>query len=193
MIAVIDYDLESTGKLINILNKFQVEYKITSEEYEISNSSKIILPDARDFKKTLRYLHMKNLFSYLRLLKKPLLGISCGMKLLCEYSSEENTCCLGLFPIEIKPSLTVCENILIPGLNDITVVNNSRIFSQTNKKETLFFNKLYNIENCSLTTSLLYGDNISASLEKEKFSGIQFLPEESGISGESVLKNFINN
>jgi len=193
VIAVIDYDIESTGNLITVLDKFQVEYKITSEEYEISNSSKIILPDTKDFQRTLRNLHVKNLFSYLRLLKKPVLGIASGMKLLCEYSSEENACCLGVFPIQIRANEAVLDNITIPGFNETLIINDSGIFGNLNKKEKFFFNKLFTIENCSLTTSLLDGHSISTSIEKENFTGIQFLPEESGTSGVRVLINFINN
>jgi glutamine amidotransferase len=73
------------------------------------------------------------------------------------------------------------------------IINDSDIFGNLNKKEKFFFNKLFTIENCSLTTSLLDGYSISTSIEKENFTGIQFLPEKSGTSGERVLINFINN
>ncbi len=35
-------------------------------------------------------------------LKQPVLGICLGMQLMCEHSEENDTDCLGIFPIEVK-------------------------------------------------------------------------------------------
>jgi len=192
VIAILDYDICSAEVLIEVLNKLKVDYIITSGEYDISKASGVILPDSNDFKYSLRYLHLKNLFSYLRLLKKPVLGIGAGMKLLCEFSEEDEICGLGTFPVKIEKSGSSLDKYTIPGYNEILINKDSMLFNGCGTKEKFFFPRLNNIISSRAATSTLNGTGTITSVEKENFFGVQFLPEMSNEAGEKIIENFIN-
>ena len=48
------------------------------------------------------YLKERNLDALIKDLKQPVLGICLGLQLLCNFSEEQNTGCLGIFNTDVK-------------------------------------------------------------------------------------------
>jgi imidazole glycerol-phosphate synthase subunit HisH len=94
MIAIIDLGAEETDFLIDTIENQGEKFKITTDEAEIIRSDKIILPASGDASTALRKIHLLNLFTILRICRKPLLGICLGMHLMGEYSEDSGK---GLF------------------------------------------------------------------------------------------------
>ena len=88
MIAVIDYGLNDTTQLAESLLSIKTDFKVTRNERDILDCEKVIINDSPDISKAVKRIHLFNLFSLLRMQKKPILGISLGMELLCNKTEK---------------------------------------------------------------------------------------------------------
>ncbi|HVO72975.1 MAG TPA: imidazole glycerol phosphate synthase subunit HisH, partial [Ignavibacteriaceae bacterium] len=181
----------------NALEQLNEKYKITKNELEILNAEKVIFPGVGEASFAVRQLHKLNLFSALRLEKKPLLGICLGMQLMADFSSEGNVTCLGIFPGEAKIFDRSKTKVPHMGWNDLEfkVVPNrdkSKLFEGINNGAKFYFAHSYYLpENQYSTSTSDNGIKFSASMERENFYGVQFHPEKSADAGLKLLRNFI--
>ncbi len=97
MIAIVNYNEKASQYLSNYLDKNGFKNCISDNETTLLNSSRIILPHCTDIKEILKRLHLKNLYSALKMYKKPILGIGNGMVIMCENILPDNLKGLGFF------------------------------------------------------------------------------------------------
>jgi glutamine amidotransferase len=67
----------------------------------------------------MNYLRAKGLNDVIANLRQPVLGICLGMQLLCEFSEENSTECLGILPYKVRKF--TAENLKVPqvGWNNV--------------------------------------------------------------------------
>ena len=139
----------------------------------------------------MQYLKQHNLDSVIKDLKQPLLGICLGMQLLCRFSEENNTPCLGIFNQDIK-KFTSSNKIPQIGWNSIDTLS-SELFKGINNNEYVYFIHSYYAEISENTIAATdYGIKYSSALQKGNFYATQFHPEKSGFIGSKIIENFIN-
>ena len=194
MIAVIKYIDENIESLSGSLDELGIDYKITSSESEILKSDKVIFPGFGAASKVIGKLHMTNLFSFLRMCKKPLLGMGLGMQLMAELSTEGgNIPCLGIFPFDVEKFDNEDMKVPFTGLNEIEIIKESKLFKGIKQKEKFYFSNSYYLPVNELTTSVAENKiRFSASMERGNYYGLQFHPEKSGKAGLKVLANFLD-
>jgi glutamine amidotransferase len=192
MIAVINYgisDIETISKALEVL---KYDYIITNKEYDILKSDKIILPGEGDMSFAVKQLHKNNLFTMLRVCKKPILGINTGMQVFADHLKEKNINGLGIYPGSIEKFDSEISKVPFTGLNSIEIKTKSKLFNDIDSAEKFYFEHSYYLPINIYTTSV--GDNetaFSASAETGNYYGVQFHPEKSGVAGLKLLKNFI--
>lgn len=192
MIALIDYGAGNIKSVMNALDDLKVEYVVTAREIDINKSDKIIFPGVGEASFAIRRLHLNNLFTLLRITRKPLLGICLGMQLLADKTEEGNVNCLGIIP-------TVCkkfdeEKLKVPqmGWNKVAIKKSSQLFDEIPDESFFYFaNSYYMLENDFTIAKANYGIDFTAAIQKDNFYGVQFHPEKSGEVGIKLLKNFI--
>lgn len=193
MIAVINYINENIEDLTNSLNNLGKDFKITNSESEILQADKVIFPGYGMASKAIGKLHMTNLYSFLRMCKKPMLGVCLGMQLMADISTEGGKIpCLGIFPAIAEKFSN--ENMKVPftGWNEVAVIKESKLFRGLEKKVKFYFGNSYYLPVNEFTTSVSENKiKFSASMEKDNYYAIQFYIEKSGDTGLKVLKNFI--
>lgn len=191
MIAIIEYCVDNSKAISKILTELKIEHVITKSEMEITEADKLILTGSDSFGLSVKKLHLLNLFTQLRVMKKPILGISQGMQLLCNYSDESNTTCLGRINIDSKifdESKNISPHI---GLNKVIYSRKCKLFNGIENGNNFFFNHSYYIPTCEFTVATSdWGIEFTAAFEKDRFYGVQFYPEKSGEAGLKLLKNF---
>ena len=160
----------------------------------------------------MRNLRERGLDKLIPNLKQPFLGVCVGMQLLCDYSEENDTPCLGVIPQRVlkfptyTPSVSdqkmlenklkvpqVGWNKLIMG-NEQWVIGNeqSSILSPDLNDQWFYFVHSYYVEKGEYTTATAeYGVEFSACLKKDNFHAAQFHPEKSSIHGEQLIRNFL--
>lgn len=195
MIALIDYGAGNVASVADALEQLNQKFKITKNETEILNAEKVIFPGVGEASFAVKQLHKLNLFSVLRLEKKPLLGICLGMQLMADFSSEGNVTCLGIFPGTAEIFDNTKTKVPHMGWNNIEFKLNgikSKLFEGIQEGERFYFAHSYYLPENPYSTSISdNGIEFSASMEKNNFYGVQFHPEKSSDAGLKLLKNFI--
>jgi imidazole glycerol-phosphate synthase subunit HisH len=193
MIAIIDYGAGNVASVANAIEKLGKEFVITNNEYTIYKAEKIIFPGVGEASFAIRQLHLLNLFSFIRMIKKPMLGICLGMQLMCEFSDEGNTSCLGIFPgrnVMFDSKLCTVPHM---GWNEVKQIKQSKLFDGIKDNEFFYFAHSYYLPVNEFTTSTAnHSVDVTASIEKDNFYGVQFHPEKSGEAGLHFFNNFIN-
>ena len=197
MIAVIDYGGGNTKSILNVLNRCQIEYCVTSKKDKIMDCSKIILPGVSNFSFCMNSLKKKNLDKIIKdeVLdkKKPFLGICSGMQILGTSSEEGNTEGLNIIPGKIK-KIPISKSKIVPhvGWNKIKfkaskLTNNIKNYTRFYFCHSYFFEP-NNPDHCLMKTN--YEIDFCSGINFEHIYGIQFHPEKSLLEGMMIIKNF---
>ncbi|MCS7052856.1 MAG: hypothetical protein NZM09_03865 [Ignavibacterium sp.] len=191
MISILDIDHYHSLELSEFIKSFSSEPLITTSESELLKSDKIIISFSGGIQKAIRKIHLLNLFSALRMISnKPVLGINSGMHLLCE--KVEETSCLAMIPTLIQKTEDFQVNNSVGNFSEIILINEDLLFKGLNKSNLFYFESCNFIPKNEFTTSVLKSNqNISTSIRKGNFFGVQFVPQKSKENGMILLKNFI--
>ena len=190
MIAIIDYVAGNVKSVENAVRKLGYETLITSNPEEIRNAEKVIFPGVGEASTAMNYLKSLKLDELIPTLKQPFLGICLGQQLLCDFSEEGNTKCLGIFDLKVKefPSTDIVPHM---GWNNLQKFQ-GRLFEGISEEDNFYFVHSYYCEVGGNTTSECdYILPFSATLQKDNFYGTQFHPEKSGNVGSKILENFL--
>ncbi len=192
MIAVIEYGAGNTASVSNALEELDAEFVITRKESEISNADRVIFPGVGEASSAVKRLHLMNLFSLLRVIKKPMLGICLGMHILCERSEEGSVACLSVMNGEAKKFDDSKVKVPHMGWNKVKIIEESKLFHCIDDETYFYFAHSYYIPENELTIAVAkHGVEFSAAIQKDNYYGVQFHPEKSGEAGLKLLKNFI--
>ena len=190
MIAIIDYVAGNVKSVENAVRKLGFETIITSGFEEIRNAEKVIFPGVGEASTAMKYLKQTNLEKLIPTLKQPFLGICLGQQLLCDFSEEGATKCLGIFDLKVKefPSTDIVPHM---GWNNLQKLQGP-LFEGISEADNFYFVHSYYCEVGEFTTSECdYILPFSATLQKDNFYGTQFHPEKSGDVGSKILENFL--
>jgi glutamine amidotransferase len=192
-IAIIDYNAGNVQSVIYALERLGCKARLTAEAEVIQKADKVIFPGVGEANTTMDYLKSSKLDGLIRGLKQPVLGICLGMQLLCEYSEENDTPCLGIIPqrvVRFQPKHG--EKVPHMGWNVLAGLKGG-LFSGTGQGEYAYFVHSYYVEKGPYTIATTdYIQPFSSALQKDNFYATQFHPEKSGAVGGAILNAFIN-
>ena len=200
MTAIIDYGV---GNLFSLKCSFAAigeEVLVSSDEYDVKNADRIVLPGVGAFEDAAKKLENSGLCEVIKeqvSLGKPLLGICLGMQLLFdksyEYGEHKG---LGLIPGVIRPiSDVIPKDLKIPhmGWNSLTFGKEKHpLFKYINENDYVYFVHSYYASDCkeSVIAETNYGAPLTAAAASGSVLGCQFHPEKSGDVGLAILKAF---
>ena len=199
MIAVIDYGVGNLFSLVSSLKAVGAEAVVTSDEKEIRDADKILLPGVgafEDAKAKLSSLGLDKVIIDEVKRGKKILGICLGMQMLFEKSYEYGEYDgLGLLRGSVvSMEGKIPKELRIPhiGWNGLKIKKKHPIFKYTRDNDFVYFVHSYYASDCeqSLLASCEYGSEITAAVALDNVAGTQFHPEKSGEVGLSILKAF---
>lgn len=193
-IAIIKYNGGNIQSVLFALERIGITAAVTDDTETILTADKVIFPGVGEASTTMNYLKERNLDKLIVALKQPVLGICLGMQLLCKYSEENNTECLGVFDEQVKRFNADGSGLKVPqiGWNNIRNLKTD-LFKDVDENSYCYFVHSYYAalgEHTIATTD--YTLPYSSALQKNNFYGVQFHPEKSAATGEIILKNFID-
>ena len=205
-LVIVKYNAGNIQSVLYALERIGEEAIVTDDHTEIKNADKVIFPGVGEASSAMKYLEERGLDTVLKNLEQPVLGICLGMQLMCNYSEENDTKCLGIFDESVKwfKNIPKAADILgfesqgvfkIPQIGWNNIYNlQTRLFASVPENSYCYFVHGYYAalgEHTIATTD--YIQPYSSGLHKKNFYGVQFHPEKSAAVGEQILKNFILN
>jgi imidazole glycerol-phosphate synthase subunit HisH len=189
-IVIIKYNAGNIRSVDFALRRLGVRAEITDDSDRIRAASKVIFPGVGEASGTMEYLKVRGLDVVIRRLTRPVLGICLGMQLMCNYSEEGNTECLGVFDtIVMKFTRGKVPHM---GWNALEKASGPLFRNIVPGSYVYYVHSYYVPENEYTTASSIYNDRFSGAMQYENFYATQFHPEKSGSIGELILKNFIS-
>ncbi len=191
-VAIIKYNAGNIQSVIYALNRLGIEPVVTDNHEEIRNADKVIFPGVGEANSAMRSVESKGLDKLIVSLKQPVFGICVGLQLLCRYSEENDTKCLGVFDLDVKKFPNQTQKVPQIGWNNINEFT-SPLFKGIEEDKYVYFVHSYYAELSENTAAQSeYGVKFSAGLQKDNFYAVQFHPEKSSKTGSQIIQNFLD-
>ena len=192
-VAIIKYNAGNIFSVDYALKRIGVTPVITSDKETLLKADRVIFPGVGEAETTMKYLKEEKLDILIKDLKQPVLGICLGMQLMCRYSEEGNTECLGIFDTDVKRFCPERHIDKVPHMGWNTIENTvSPLFKGFDRDEYVYFVHSYYVPLNDFTAARTnYILPYSSALHKDNFYATQFHPEKSGKTGERILRNFL--
>ena len=191
-VVVIDYNAGNTRSVYHAMKRLGVEACFTSDHDQIQSADKIIFPGVGEASTTMSFVRARGLDQLIPKLEQPFLGICLGMQLMCRWSEENDTDCLGIFDVDVKRFRpTHGEKVPHMGWNNITHVK-APLFDDSLEDKFVYFVHSYYVEETKFAIAQTdYVNTFTAAIRKNNFFATQFHPEKSGNVGKRILENFL--
>lgn len=193
-IVIIQYNAGNIQSVLYALERIGAEAIVTDNQETIMAADKVIFPGVGEASTAMNYLKERNLDQVIQSLKQPLLGICLGMQLMCSFSEENNTNCLGIFNEQVKQFIPTEQSLKVPqmGWNTIHHLKSDLFKGVTDKSYAYFVHGYYASVGEHTIAQTNYILDYSSALHKDNFYGVQFHPEKSASVGEQIIQNFLN-
>lgn len=189
-IVIIDYGAGNVRSVQFALERLGYQAVCTNDPNRIQQADKVIFPGVGEAGSAMSELRHFGLDRLIPDLRQPVLGICLGMQLMCRFSEESNTKCLGIFPVDVLrfPAHNKVPQI---GWNCIRDLK-TELFDAIEEGSYVYYVHSYYVpDNEFKLASTDYGLNYAGAIGKDNFYACQFHPEKSGSAGERILENFI--
>ena len=197
MIVVIDYGAGNLRSVVNAINRWGYQAKVSSTPREILAAQAVILPGvgaAADTMHSLEKLSMTEVIRQLIQRKRPLFAICVGMQILLSVTEEGGWHeCLGVIPGKVR---RLPEGLKIPhiGWNQVKQRITHAIFNGIPDEANFYFvHSFYaDPEDTSVVAGTTdYGVSMCSMVIKDNLVATQFHPEKSGEYGLKMYANFL--
>jgi imidazole glycerol-phosphate synthase subunit HisH len=193
-VAIVKYNAGNVHSVTSALHRCGVEPLLTDSPDELRAADKVIFPGVGEARSAMKYLRDNHLDRVIASLTQPVLGVCVGMQLLCEHSEENDTACMGVFPVKLKRfAAPPASGLKVPhiGWNQVSGLR-SPLFAGIDEQAFVYFVHSYRADASPLAIATTdYITPFSAALQQGNFYGVQFHPEKSGAVGEQIYHNFV--
>ena len=196
--VIVKYNAGNIQSVLYALERIGAAAIVTDDHDRIRSADKVIFPGVGEASTAMAYLKDRGLDVLLRGLQQPVLGICLGMQLMCSYSEENDTDCLGIFAERVKKFSPVGgsaeEQVFkVPQIGWNTIYDlGSDLFRDVPAGSYCYFVHGYYAafgQHTIGTTDYILP--YSSALHRDNFYGVQFHPEKSAQVGETILRNFL--
>lgn len=189
-VAIIKYNAGNVQSVIYALQRLGLEPNLTDDPDAIQKADKVIFPGQGEASSAIQYLKSRKLDKLITNLQQPVLGICIGLQLMCSYSEEGDTPCLGIFKEKVK-KFPPRDKVPHIGWNTLETKEGNLLEGLPEEAYLYYVHSYYAELGPETVGETHYIVPFSAVMEKDNFYAIQAHPEKSGKDGEIILKNFL--
>lgn len=193
-VVIIKYNAGNIRSVDFALKRLGVDAVITDDPELILSAEKVIFPGVGEARNAMAYLREREMDKVLRKITRPFLGICLGQQLMCTFSEEGDTECLGIFDEVVKRFKPDQQHLKVPhmGWNAIHDLKGP-LYKGIPEMSYVYFVHSYYVEAGPDTAATCdYIHPFAASLQKDNYYSCQFHPEKSGDIGSRILDNFLS-
>jgi glutamine amidotransferase len=192
-LVIIKYNAGNIQSVQYALERIGATALVTDDPFEIGAADKVIFPGVGEASTAMDYLRERRLDELIRGLRQPVLGICLGMQLMCSYSEENDTECLGVFGERVRKFAPGGAPLKVPqiGWNNIYGLQTALFDGVAEGSYCYFVHGYYAALGDHTIARTDYVQAYSSGLHRDNFYGVQFHPEKSAQVGERILKNFL--
>jgi glutamine amidotransferase len=193
-LVIIQYNAGNIQSVLYALERLGVQATVTDHVEAIQSADKVIFPGVGEASTAMHYLEERGLDKVIVNLKQPVFGICLGMQLMCAFSEENNTSCLGIFEEQVKLIKPTDATIKVPqiGWNTISNLKTDLFKGVRDESYAYFVHGYYAALGSHTIGTTNYVQPYSCALRKGNFYGVQFHPEKSAKVGEQIIQNFLS-
>lgn len=192
-LAIVKYNAGNIRSVLFALERMGYTANVTDDPAALAAADKVIFPGVGEASSAMRYLQARGLDKVISKLQQPVLGICLGMQLMCRYSEENDTKCLGIFEEDVRKFDSGTQRLKVPqiGWNTISDLKTSLFHGIPENSYVYFVHGYYAHLGPHTIATTHYILSYSAALQRDNFYGVQFHPEKSAHVGEQILRNFL--
>ena len=200
MVAVIDYGVGNLYSVSKAFAALGAEVTVTNDPAVLTSADKIVLPGVGAFGDCMDNFRATGLAdTFLSLVQKgkPVLGICVGMQILFE-SGEESPGAVGLGILRgtVRKINSHGEKIPHMGWNRLILTRRQAdLWQGLGEAPYVYFVHSYHAvpgDEGIITARTMYGELVTAAVQKDNIWATQFHPEKSGDVGLKILANFLS-
>jgi glutamine amidotransferase len=191
-LVIIKYNAGNIQSVLYALERIGRQAVVTDDPVQIRDADKVIFPGVGEASTAMDYLRGRGLDELIRGLKQPVLGICLGMQLMCSYSEENDTTCLGIFEEKVRQFEAGAFKVPQIGWNNIYELQTPLFEGVADGSYCYFVHGYYAALGGHTIAKTDYVQPYSSGLHRANFYGVQFHPEKSAQAGERILQNFID-
>ena len=190
-VAIVKYNAGNIRSVDHALKRLGVEAVITDDHDVLRGADRVIFPGVGEAASPMAYLKERGLDRLLKELTCPVLGICLGQQLMCRWSEEGDTACIGIFDQVVKRFPAGDLKVPHMGWNSLDRINGT-LFPKEILGSYVYFVHSYYVPVCEDTAAeSYYMVPFSAAMQRDNFFATQFHPEKSGDPGEVILNQFL--
>ena len=192
-LAIVKYNAGNIQSVLYALERIGMQAAVTDDPEKIRGADRVIFPGVGEASTAMKYLKERGLDRLLCDLRQPVLGICLGMQLMCRYSEENDTPCLGIFDTEVRHFVPGDAATKVPqiGWNTIYALKGPLFNGVPEDSYCYFVHGYYAAKGGHTIATTEYVQPYSSALNRDNFYGVQFHPEKSAQIGERILTNFL--
>lgn len=195
-IAVIKYNSGNVQSMLYALERLGANATLTDDPEVIRAADKVIFPGQGEASSAMRYLKERKLDQLISDIKQPFLGVCLGLQLLCEHTEENDTECLGIFPVKVKRFVPEnSQEFKVPhvGWNELEDLSDNPLLKDLPDNPFVYYVHSFYAELSEHSIAQThYIHDFSAILHRDNYYAVQAHPEKSGLVGEKLLSNFLS-
>ena len=190
-VVIIKYNAGNIRSVDHALKRLGVEATITDDPDRIQGADKVIFPGVGEAGTTMKYLIDRGLDQLIKSLTQPVLGICLGQQLMCKWSEEGDTSCIGIYDAEVRRFPEGGLKVPHMGWNSLEKADGSLFNPSHNGSYVYFVHSYYVPLSEDTAAQASYMLPFSAAMQRDNFYATQFHPEKSSGPGEAILSNFL--
>ncbi len=192
MITVLNYNKDYADKIVNLLIDLGFPAQGGMNESMLCGSQQLIFPPSDEVGKVIKKIHLLNLYSMLRMVNKPVLGIGSGIEFMLEFAVEKKESALCYFP-ELSQKIGLEKIAIPPGNYPLKIQSTCSLLSGIDDGTQFHFEYALKLEpGFEIVKASFFNEvYMPAVCKKENYQSVMFDILKSGDAGITVLKNFV--
>ncbi len=189
-VGIIEYNAGNIQSVQFALQRLGVTPVFSRNPEVLAKTDRLIFPGVGEASSAMQFLRQAGLDTLIASYRRPFLGICLGLQLMCEYSEENDTPGLGIFPVTVRrfPPRDKVPHI---GWNTIGSLLGPLFRGVVEPSYVYFVHSYYAALSEFTVATTEYILPFSAALHRDNYWAVQFHPEKSGTVGERILRNFL--